>query len=85
MLSIRALERASYYSVAVRFIAGNNHPDHDTIAVFRKRFIGHIRPLFLVVLKLALSLPEEPERREMRLAAIAEVKAKIRARVEERE
>ena len=45
VFSSRALERASYDSVAFRFIAGNDHPDHDTIAAFRKRFIGHIEPL----------------------------------------
>jgi transposase len=28
-----------YDSVAFRFIAGNLHPDHDTIATFRKRFL----------------------------------------------
>jgi transposase len=38
--SSRALERATYNSVAFRFIAGNEHPDHDTIAAFRKRFLG---------------------------------------------
>lgn len=147
VFSSRALERASYDSVAFRFIAGNDHPDHDTIAAFRKRFIRHIEPLFIEVLKLAramgmlklgtvaldgtkvhanasrhsalsyghakriekklkrevrqllalaeqaddadipdgMSLPEELERRETRLAAIAEAKAKIEARVAEEE
>lgn len=147
VFSSRALERATYDSVAFRFIAGNEHPDHDTIAVFRKRFIGHIEPLFVEVLKLAramgmlkmgtvaldgtkvhanasrhsalsyghakkiekklrrevrqlltlaenadeadipdgMSLPEELERRERRLAAIAEAKTKIEERVAEEE
>lgn len=147
VFSSRALERASYDSVAFRFIAGNDHPDHDTIAAFRKRFLAHIEPLFVEVLKLAramgmlklgtvaldgtkvhanasrhsalsyghagkiekklkrevrqllelaeradeadipdgMSIPEELERREARLAAIAEAKAKIEARVAERE
>jgi len=40
VFSSRKLERASYDSVAFRFIAGNEHPDHDTLAVFRKRFLG---------------------------------------------
>jgi transposase len=53
VFSSRALERATYDSVAFRFIAGNEHPDHDTIAAFRKRFIGQIEPLFVQVLKLA--------------------------------
>jgi len=53
IFSSRALERATYDSVAFRFIAGNEHPDHDTIANFRKRFISEIEPLFVEVLKLA--------------------------------
>jgi transposase len=146
VFSSRALERATYDSVAFRFIAGNEHPDHDTIAAFRKRFVGHIEGLFVEVLRLAramgmlklgtvaldgtkvhanasrhsalsygharkiekqlkkevkqllrlaeaadaaqipdgMSIPEELERRELRLAAIAEAKAKIEARAQER-
>src|SRR5688500_19445104 len=53
VFSSRALERATYDSVAFRFIAGNEHPDHDTIAAFRKRFLGQIESLFVEVLKLA--------------------------------
>jgi len=147
VFSSRALERASYDSVAFRFIAGNEHPDHDTIAAFRKRFLAHIERLFVEVLKLAramgmlklgtvaldgtkvhanasrhsalsyghakkiekrlkkevkqllrlaeqadaadipdgMSIPEELERRELRLAAIAQAQAKIEARVQGRE
>lgn len=147
IFSSRALERASYDSVAFRFIAGNDHPDHDTIANFRKRFIQHIEPLFVEVLTLAramgmlklgtvaldgtkvranasrhsalsygharkiekhlrkealqllklaeqadaddipdgMSIPEELERRGARLEAIAGAKAKIHARVTERD
>jgi transposase len=144
--SSRAIERATYDSVAFRFIAGNEHPDHDTIATFRKRFLPQIQALFVEVLRLAhtmgvlklgtvaldgtkvhanasrhsalsyghakkiekqlkkevqqllrlaeqadgvntpdgMSIPEELERRELRLAAIAEAKAKIQARAQER-
>jgi len=144
--SSRAIERASYDSVAFRFIAGNEHPDHDTIATFRKRFLPQIQALFVEVLKLAramgmlklgtvaldgtkihanasrhsalsyghakkiekqlrkevqqllrlaeqadgvntpdgMSIPEELERRELRLAAIAAAKAQIEARADER-
>ncbi len=147
MFSSRAIERATYDSVAFRFIAANEHPDHDTIASFRKRFLPQIQALFVEVLKLArtmgmlklgtvaldgtkihanasrhsalsygharklekqlkrevqqllklaeqadaadipdgMSIPEELERREARLAAIAEAKRKIEARVAERE
>jgi len=146
VFSSRAIERATHDSVAFRFIAGNEHPDHDTIAAFRKRFLGQIEALFIDVLKLArtmgllklgtvaldgtkvhanasrhsalsygharkiekqlkrevqqllrlaeqadtanipdgMSIPAELERREVRLAAIAEAKAKIEARAEER-
>jgi transposase len=144
--SSRGIERATYDSVAFRFIAGNEHPDHDTIATFRKRFLPQIQALFIDVLKLArvmgmlklgtvaldgtkihanasrhsaisyghakkiekqlrkevqqllrlaeaadgvntpdgMSIPEELERRELRLAAIAAAKAKIEARADER-
>jgi transposase len=51
--SSRKLERATYDSVAFRFIAGNEHPDHDTIASFRRRFLKQIEGLFVEVLKLA--------------------------------
>lgn len=144
--SSRAVERATYDSVAFRYIAGNEHPDHDTIAAFRKRFLGQIEALFIEVLKLArtmgmlnmgtvaldgtkihanasrhsalsyghakkiekqlkkevqhllrlaeradakdipdgMSIPQELERRETRLAAIAQAKLKIEGRAEER-
>ena len=146
VFSSRAIERATYDSVAFRYIAGNEHPDHDTVAAFRKRFLAQIEALFIDVLKLArtmgmlklgtlaidgtkvhanasrhsalsyghakkiekqlkkevrqllhlaeradeadipdgMSIPEELERRELRLAAIAEAKAKIEARAQER-
>jgi Transposase domain (DUF772)/Transposase DDE domain len=53
VFSSRKLERATYDSVAFRFIAGNDHPDHDTIAAFRRRFLKQIEALFVEVLKLA--------------------------------
>lgn len=146
VFSSRAIERATYDSVAFRFLAGNEHPDHDTIAAFRKRFLVQIELLFVDVLKLAhamgmlklgtvavdgtklhanasrhsalsyghaqkieqqlrkevqqllrlaeradaadipdgMSIPAELERGELRLAAIAEAKAKIEARDEAR-
>ena len=51
-----AIERATHDSVAFRFIAGNEHPDHDTIANFRKRFLPQIQALFVEVLKLASTM-----------------------------
>lgn len=51
--SSRKLERATHDSVAFRFIAANDHPDHDTIATFRRRFLEEIEGLFVQVLVLA--------------------------------
>ncbi len=53
IFSSRKLERATYDSVAFRFIAANDHPDHDTIATFRRRFLKQIEGLFVQVLLLA--------------------------------
>jgi transposase len=53
VFSSRKLERATYDSVAFRFIAANDHPDHDTIATFRRRFLKDIEGLFVQVLLLA--------------------------------
>src|SRR6202167_1003913 len=53
VFSTRKLERATWDSVAFRYIAGGEHPDHDTIATFRRRFLKHIEKLFVDVLKLA--------------------------------
>jgi transposase len=53
VFSSRKLERATYDSVAFRFIAANEHPDHDTIAHFRRRFLKEIEALFVKVLLLA--------------------------------
>ena len=146
VFSSRKLERATYDSVAFRFIAANDHPDHDTIATFRRRFLKEIEGLFVQVLALAremgmlkmgtvaldgtkihanasrhsalsyehaskieaqlkaevadllaraeaadkadvpdgMSLPEELERRETRLAKLDEARAKIEARAKGR-
>src|ERR1700739_1394111 len=53
VFSSRKLERATYDSVAFRFIGANDHPDHDTIAAFRRRFLKEIEGLFVQVLGLA--------------------------------
>ena len=53
IFSSRKLERATYDSVAFRFIAANDHPDHDTLATFRRRFLKQIEGLFVQVLLLA--------------------------------
>ena len=53
VFSSRKLERATYDSVAFRYIAGNSHPDHATIASFRERFVEQLQALFIQVLELA--------------------------------
>ena len=144
--SSRKIERATYDSLAFRFIACDQHPDHDTLATFRRRFGEHFSAIFVQVLQVAcenqltrfgtvsldgtkihanaskhsalsyghaekieaqlkaevqemlelaeaadqstvpdgMSLPEEISRREERLEAIAQAKAKIEARARER-
>ncbi|MFB3111707.1 MAG: IS1182 family transposase [Gemmatimonadales bacterium] len=145
VFSSRKLEEATYDSLAFRYIAANTHPDHDTIATFRKRFLKQLKPLFVQILVLAktmgflklgkisldgskiqanaskhnalswghatqleeqlkvevarlmgmaatadvetpegMDIPAELARREDRLKAIAEAKAKLEARAEER-
>ena len=144
--SSRKIERACHDSVAMRFIAANTQPDHDSIATFRRRFLPQIEALFVQVLVLAremkclklgtialdgtkiaanaskhsalswehankieaqlreevqlllklaedsdsrpvndgLDVPAEIARREQRLAALAQAKAKIQQRAAER-
>jgi len=144
--SSRKIEQATYDSLAFRYIACNRHPDHDTLANFRKRFGKEFEAVFVEVLQVArenqlsrfgrvsldgtkihanasrhsalsyghaeaieahlkaevqellvlaeqadganvpdgMSVPEELQRREDRLAAIAAAKGKIEARAAER-
>lgn len=53
VFSSRKIERATYEAVPFRFIAGNLHPDHDTIAAFRRTFLAELKDLFVQVLLLA--------------------------------
>lgn len=50
--SSRKIERATYESVAFRVLAADQHPDHDTIAEFRRRHLGALSRLFVQVLRL---------------------------------
>ena len=146
VFSSRKLERATFDSVAMRYVAANQHPDHDTIADFRQRLRKEVKALFVQILGVArqmgvlkvgnvsldgtkvhanaskhsalswehacqieaqlqaeveqllrladtadqaeipdgMSVPEELQRREARLAAIAQAKAAIAARAAER-
>jgi transposase len=146
VFSSRKLERATFDSVAMRYVAANQHPDHDTIADFRQRLRKELKGLFVQILGVArqlgvlklgnvsldgtkvhanaskhsalswehacqieaqlqaeveqllrlaeaadqaeipdgMSIPDELQRREERLAAIAQAKAAIEARAAER-
>ena len=50
--SSRKIERATYRDVAFRVLAGDQHPDHDSIAEFRKRHLEALAALFVQVLRL---------------------------------
>lgn len=54
--SSRKIERATYDSVAFRFLSANQHPDHDTIANFRKTFLVELEDLFVQVLVIAQTM-----------------------------
>lgn len=51
--SSRKIERATYEDLGFRFVAGGLHPDHDTIANFRKTFLPELKGLFVQLLLLA--------------------------------
>jgi transposase len=54
--SSRKLEKATYDSIAYRFICANTHPDHDTIASFRKRFLKELEGFFVQILVIGQAL-----------------------------
>lgn len=62
--SSRKIEEKTYTCIDFRYIAANQHPDHDTIANFRKRFLPQLNSLFLQILIIA---------REMGVAKIGKV------------
>ena len=64
VFSSRKLERATCDSVAFRYLAAGSHPDHDTLATFRRRFLDELSDLFVQVLELA---------REMKLFKLGNV------------
>ena len=51
--SSRRIEAATYESIAFRYIASNEQPDHDSLCTFRKRFLREIEALFVQVLCIA--------------------------------
>ena len=58
------IERATYDSVAFRYLAAGCYPDHDTLAAFRRRFLDQLSGIFLQILELA---------REMKLLKLGTV------------
>ena len=53
VFSSRKIEQAIYEIIPFRFIAGGLHPDHSTIAWFRKQFLTEIKGVFAQVLLVA--------------------------------
>ena len=73
VFSSRKIERATHDSIAFRYVAANTHPDHGTIAAFRRRFLPQFEALFVQVLLLAR------EMKLMKLGRIALDGTKIKA------
>ena len=51
-VSSRKIERLTHEDVGFRYLAANQHPDHDTIATFRKVHLETLGGLFMQVLQL---------------------------------
>ena len=73
VFSSRRLERATNTSVAFRYVAANSHPDHDTNASFRKRFLEESQALFVQILLIA------QEMGLLKLGNVSLVGTKVRA------
>jgi transposase len=56
VFSSRKIEQGTYESIPFRFIAGGLHPDHATIAHFRKTFLAEFVEVFVQVLMVAHAL-----------------------------
>ena len=52
IFSSRRIERATWRDVAVRFLTGDTHPDHDTICRFRRENFEAVSEAFLQVLQV---------------------------------
>lgn len=58
VFSSRKIERATYEVLPFRFIAGDKHPDHATIAAFRKQFLSELKDLFVQILLIGQAMGE---------------------------
>jgi transposase len=56
VFSSRKIERASYEDIAFRVLLAGNHPDHDTIATFRRQHLLRFHQLFVEVLRTAAQM-----------------------------
>lgn len=56
IFSSRKLEKATYENLPIMYICGNLHPDHATIAAFRKRLLPFLRKIFVEILQIAAML-----------------------------
>ena len=52
IMSSRRMERATYEDLAFRYLSAGQHPDHDTIAGFRRQHLPALAQLFTQVLQL---------------------------------
>ena len=71
--SSRRIEAAAHESIAFRYIAANEQPDHDSLCTFRKRFLKEIEVLFVQVLCIARQM------KLLKLGTIALVGTKVHA------
>ena len=53
VFSSRRIERATYEDVAFRVLTADQHPDHDTIATFRRENLGDFQHVFVQILRIA--------------------------------
>jgi transposase len=56
VFSSRKIEQATYEVIPFRFIAGDMHPDHATIAHFRQQFLAELKELFVQILLIAQAM-----------------------------
>jgi hypothetical protein len=80
VVSSRKIERAAHEDVALRFLSADTHPDHDTIAAFRKRRLEALAGLFVQALLLCQQAELEQEAKEKAERQRTEAAARIAAR-----
>lgn len=56
VFSSRKIERATYEVIPFRFVSGDMHPDHASIAKFRRQFLPQLNDLFIQILLMAQAM-----------------------------